>query len=123
MPNITKQRGNRIVLTKKEVENVVPEYYTYINENGEEHKYVGIVSKSSSSAYGKTVTTHKVALVEHPAIAHVNSEPERFTYISKDGTEKQYKGNVSFDEITGAYFGVLKEYGITNTVIDIYEEK
>lgn len=113
----------KIELERHEIDEKVPEHYTYIDSAGVEKKYAGVVSKSSDSAIGKTFETHVVHLEYHPAIEHVAGNDEYFTYIGKNGKPCVYTGKVEFDLESNCYIGKTKEAVVENTIIEIFEEK
>lgn len=120
---VSQQKIRKVVLNRKETETNVPEYYTYIDENGNEQKYAGVISKVSSNLIGKLIATHKVQLDFHPGVATVVGEKEHWTYIGDDGNNHIYDGEVMFDETSSSYVGIVKKYVMNNTLIDIFEEK
>jgi hypothetical protein len=116
-------KTNKIVLTQKESEEVVPEYYTYIDSNGNEQKYTGIISRSSDNVYGKSFEQHKVKLEYHPGVKQVNGNDEYFSYTDMSGVERMYTDDIEFDEKSNSYVGKIPSVKVTNKVIDIFEEK
>lgn len=116
------KKTTKYVLSKKEAEKTTTEYYTYLDEQGVEHKYTGILSKSADNVYGKTIETNKVMLNYYPAIETVIGKPSMFTYL-ENGIEQRYLDKPMYDEETNTYFGIKREFIVNNTVIDIFEEK
>ena len=113
----------RPVLEKHEVFETIAEHYSYIDSSGKEQKYVGIISKSSDSAVGKTFETHKVILKYHPAVEHVEGNDEFFTYIDSAGTEHRYTDKIEYDLEKNTYVGRITEHTISNKIVEIFEEK
>ena len=111
------------VLIKHEKMTVVPEHYTYIDDNGNEQKYSGIISKSKDTIIGKTFDISKVELQFHPGVVTVVGVPEYFTYVGKSGVESIYEDKVHYDEEKNCYVGTILEKKITNTPVDIFEIK
>lgn len=111
------------LLTKHVVNETINEYYTYIDSKGEEQKYVGIMSKSGDSFFGKTFEQHKVNLTYCPGVKHVAGNPEYFTYIDSNGNTCRYSDVIEYDEVNNCYIGKIPTVVVTNKVIDIFEEK
>lgn len=99
------------------------EAYVYIDENGEEKKYVGILTKSNHAAFGKIYDEHKVDLIYHPEVKHVDAVKEYFTYIDENNEEQVFKGKVEFDLERNTYIGVIQKRDIKEKMIQIFEEK
>lgn len=116
-------RKKTYILNRIIEEKIVPEYYTYIDSNGNEQKYGGILSRSNSGIYGKSIERHKVLLTYHPEVKNVVGIKEHYTYFDTYGNEFLYEGKVDFDEKTNTYTGVYEDIVINNTIIDIFEEK
>ena len=111
------------LLTKHIVNETINEYYTYIDANGVEQKYVGIISKSGDSFFGKTFEQHKVNLTYYPGVKHVVGNPEYYTYVDSKGNICKYYDTVQYDEVNSCYIGKIPTTFVTNVVIDIFEEK
>lgn len=118
-----KPKPKKVVLEKHVTSMATNEYYTYIGIDGEEHKYTGILTKSELSAYGKIFEDHKVDLIYHPEIKHVDAVSEYFSYIDENGNEHIFRGKVEFDLERNTYFGILREKEIKEEMIQIFEEK
>ena len=118
----TKTAPKTVMLTKHEKIVNVPEHYTYIDENGKEQKYSGIISKISNGFIGKTFETSTVILKFHPAVNTVIGIPEHFTYVDAHGKEHKYEGTAVFDETRNCYVGNLVETTIINEPIDLFKE-
>ena len=121
--NSQQKKIRKVVLNRKEIQTRVPEYYTYTDDNGNEQKYAGVISKVSSKLIGKLVDTHKVNLEFHPGVATIKGQNEHWTYIGEDGVKHVYEDDIKFDETSYSYVGIVKKYVMNNTLIDIFEEK
>lgn len=112
----------RVALKKYDAINFAPEYFTYINEAGEEHKFSGIIIKDENSYLGKQMIFHKVILTYHPEVKSVEYSPEYFTYIDNNGAIKTFKGEPKFDLENNTYFGEVVEDVLNDEIIKIYKE-
>lgn len=118
------QKKTKTVLNKHENITYIGELYTYIDDNGEERKYSGIITKQDDGqAFGKIQDVHYVDLEFHPEIEHVDPIDEHFTYLDSDGNEHIYKGKVEYDLERSTYIGVLRNRKINEHMIQIFEEK
>ena len=116
-------RSNRqIILTKCEKLTNIPEYYSYIDANGNEQKYSGILIKNGSSFIGKIFDLQVVNLDFHPGVKHIEGTPEYFTYIDVKGNEIKYNGEVKYDNEKNCYIGTYVETHINNKPIAIFKE-
>lgn len=120
----TDNTKEKVVLTKHEGINFSPEYFSYMNESGQEVKFNGIIIKNDDGSYvGKQIIPHKVILEYHPEVKSVNYSPEHFTYINQYGKEKEYIGDVEFDLYSNSYTGVVVEDVLKDDVVEIFKEK
>ena len=103
-----------------------PEYYSYIDRDGNEQRYLGIVSKASndSEAFGKVFENHDVKLDFHPEVKAVVGNEEYFTFIDENGEERIYRGLVEYDLSRDTYIGKVTDRSAEHKVIQIfpYEE-
>lgn len=113
------KKTKKVLLEKHINEIMSTEMYTYIGIDGEEHKYSGILNKTSgNTAYGKIFENHDVDLIYHPAVEHVEGSPEYFTY-----NNNKYNGKVEYDLERNTYVGVINNINLDETLIQIFEEK
>ena len=116
-------KQNKIELVKHEAVNYEPEYYTYLNVNGEECKYSGIITTDIDGTYvGKVIKTHKVILDYHPRVEPVEHVDEYFSYIDNNGKEKRFIGQPEFNLDENTYFGYVTEDILNDEVITIFKE-
>lgn len=81
-------------------------YFSYVNPEGETVTYWGYPKKDTDGSYYLTYnTTVTFDLTYHPK---VEPKPEYFTYIDKDGVEKEYTGKVTYNKRKDLYFGTVK---------------
>ena len=120
---VIKPKKTKIELMQHITPITTTEEYTYIGDDGEEHKYLGILTKSENSVFGKIVETHTVELTYHSEIKHVDAADEYFTYIDETGEVKTFNGKVEFDLDRNTYVGVIKKRNIKSKPIQIFEEK
>ena len=118
-----KNESIKVKLTKYEGVNPSPEYFSYLNDNGEETKFSGIIINDDNSYLGKQILTTKVELTYHPKVESVKYSPEHFTFIDNNGKEKPFAGNPEFDLDNNAYVGTVIETVLHDQVIEIFEEK
>lgn len=118
------QKISKIDLIHHEAVDYTPEYYTYINSNGESVKYSGLVVTDLDGSYiGKTITTHKVILKYHPAVKPVEAVDEYFSYEDNYGRERIFTGEPKFDLEKNTYYGEVVEDILHDKIVTIYKEK
>ena len=119
------KKTKKVLLDKHTTEMMSTEMYTYIGNDGQEHKYNGILNKTTNNvAFGKIFETHNVDLIFHPAVEHVDGSDEYFTYIgSEDNKEHLYRGKVEYDFENNSYVGTIIKTEVDETLIQIFEEK
>ena len=79
-------------------------YYTYINSNGDEIRYYGLMkSKENGDKYFAYFTTKQIDLIYKPAevttVAH-------YTYMDNNGNVHVYNGEVKYEN--GSYYGTIE---------------
>lgn len=117
-------KKKKVVLEKNVSETTTNELYTYIGDDGQEHKFNGILNKTSEHAYGKISKNFDVQLIYHPAVEHIEGQDEYFTYIDdEDNSEHVYKGNVEYDFDKNTYIGIVTTTEVNEKLIQIFEEK
>ena len=120
----TDKTKEKVVLAKHEGVSFSPEYFSYLNESGEEVKFNGIIIKDDDGSYvGKQIIPHKVILEYHPTVKSVKYSPEHFTYVNQYGKEKEYIGEVEFDLENNSYIGKVVEDVLKDDVVKIFEEE
>ena len=114
----------KVDLKYHEKTNHEPEYYSYINNEGQKCKYSGIVTRDIDGSYvGKTITTHKVMLQYHPTVVSVEPVDEYFSYIDNNGIERIFIGKPEFDAQSNTYFGNVTEEHLHDETISIFKDK
>jgi len=120
-PKTVKSKKEKIVLTYHEPVEGISEYYSYIDENGNEVKFddksYTIVKLSANKYIAKKANVSKVNLKYVPAQESSEYEPEYFTY----GDEK-YLGEVKYNEETGKHTGIINVVKTYDKEIKLYEE-
>ena len=80
-------------------------YFTYLNEDNSETKYIddihNIRKNFDGSYYITKVNKISINLTYHPAI---EAQSEYFTYQDSDGNEYIYNDKVFFDKFTNTYY-------------------
>ena len=100
-----------------------PEYYTYINSDGDSVKYSGIVIKNDDGSYiGKNIITHKVILQYHPSVQSVEHVDEYFSYLDNYDRERIFVGEPKFDLENNTYYGEVTEELVHDEIVKIYKE-
>lgn len=118
------EKVQKILLEKHINEIMSTEMYTYIGDDGNEHKYNGILNKTSTNvAFGKIYEPHNVDLIFHPAVEHVEGSDEYFTYLDSNNKQQLYRGKVEYDFENNTYVGVITQTEVDETLIQIFEEK
>ena len=118
-----KPKQVKIQLEKHETVMKSNEMYTYIGNDGEEHQYLGILTKSENDAFGKIFENHKVDLIYHPEIKSVEPCDEYFTYEDAYGNQCVFNGNVEYDLDRNTYIGLCRDKEVKEKMIQIFEEK
>jgi hypothetical protein len=114
----------KVELTMHETTNYEPEYYSYVDANGESHKYSGIVLSDIDGSYvGKVINTHKVILDYHPTVETVKPVDEYFSYIDNNGIERIFIGTPIFDSESNTYYGEVVESILEDKIIEIFKDK
>lgn len=117
------KKNIKVELTKHDRIESKPEFYSYINAEGETCKYSGLISADIDGSYvGKVITTHKVVLEYHPTVTSVEHVDEYFSYIDNNGKERIFTGHPTFDLEKNTYVGEVNEEIITDEVVNIYKE-
>ena len=122
-PNKEIEYKNRkkIQLTYHGPINPVPEYFSYINADGEEVKLTDksyMITKISSTKHvGKKTYVSKIPLTYVPAQEEIKHQPEFFTY---NDTEI-YLDKPTYDEESNTYKGVLEVVDVYDKEIKLYE--
>ena len=118
------QPKEKIILTYHDCIQGVPEYYTYIDENGKESVFKDntyIINKMSSSKYvAKKNIVNKIPLTYIPAKESVEYQPSYYTY---NNGEYVYLDKVIYDEETNSYKGILESAVLDHTQITLFEEE
>lgn len=112
----------RIKLIKHPAIDAQNEYYTYIDAEGKDRKFSGIIINNNGSYVGKVINTNKIILTYHPTVESVIPQKEYFSYIDMNGDEKVYSGEVEFDLEKNSYIGEVKEVTYTEEIIDLFKE-
>jgi len=111
----------KVQLTYHDCVKSVPEYFSYINENGEEVKLTDksyMITKVSSTKYvGKKSFVSKIPLTYISAQEAIEYQPSFFTY---NGNEI-YLDKPIYDEESNTYKGVLEVVDVYDKEIKLYE--
>ena len=119
----TVKKNIKVELIKHDTVEAKPEFYTYINSNGDICKYSGLISQDLDGSYiGKVITTHKVELKYHPTVESVEHKDEYFSYLDNNGKERIFTGTPSFDLEKNAYVGEVSEDIINDELVKVYKE-
>lgn len=118
------KKNVRVLLKKYEQVDSKPEFYSYINTDGETCKFSGIVSQNEDGTYlGKVITTHKVPLIWHPTVESVKHVDEYFSYIGDDEREHTFTGDPQYDIEKNVYIGLVTENKIVDEIVNIYRDE
>ena len=98
------------------------EYYSYVDNDGNEKKFSGIIVEKDGSYVGKTVMNHKVILTYHPEVKAVEGREEYFSYLNDEGKEIRFVGKPEYDLENNSYFGFIDNVSSTEEIIDIFKE-
>lgn len=121
--NVKPAKKTKVKLECHQTIKELPEYYSYVGEDDNEHKYLGIVSKSSSNdsdVFGKVFESHNVKLMFHPEIKAVAGNDEYFSFVDENGEEHVYKGIVEYDLSRNTYIGKVTDRSVEHKVIQIF---
>lgn len=126
--NIKSNSKNKKVELIEKIETInVPEKYTYINENGKEVKFSGILSKTiDNKAFGKIYKPIVTQLIYHPGVESVIGSEEYYSYIDDKMNEHIYKGEVSEvknDNNDITYIGKITITNFIDNQIQIFKEE
>ena len=111
----------KIQLTYHGPINAVPEYFSYINTDGEEVKFTNktyMITKISSTKYiGKKTYVSKIPVTFVPDQEEIKHQPAYFTYNNGE----IYLDKPIYNEKTNTYQGVLEVVDVYDKEIKLYE--
>ncbi len=122
-PNIVKPTKKKTILTYHDKIDGRNEYYTYINENGEEEKIdvtkYNIIKKSSSLIVASKVIVNKIDLEYVEPKEKTEYQKPYFTY---NNGQNIFLDKPEFDESTNTYFGYNKKLYSFEQRVQLFKE-
>jgi len=117
-----KPENTKVILTYHDCIKEVPEYYAYINESGQECKFIDTtytINKISSSQYlARKSFVAKIPLNYVEGKESIDYVPGYFTYNDNE----QYLDKVNYNSYTNSYEGTLEIVHIYDKEILLFEE-
>ena len=125
--NSIQKNSTKVELIEK-VETInIPEKYTYLDKNGKEVKFSGILSKTvDNKAFGKVYKPVITNLIYHPGIESVIGSEEYYSYIDDNMNEHVYKGDileVKDENNNITYIGKIVITNFVDNQIQIFKEE